>query len=468
MALTILMHMKQSGTKYPGRHLKNAIRYILKPEKNEQGLWIGGNAGSTAEEIYRNFIRTKAAFGKTHGRQGYHFVISFREQATARDAERVMAAFTKEYLGDHYDYVYAIHLDTAHTHAHVIFNSVSRTTGLKYHYKKGDWEKSIQPVTDRICQRFGFEKFTFEEKGHMHYPEWLRTQEGRRTWRSIVRADMDALADTASDLDDFMQKLIRLGYEVRKGKSKKHGAYFAIKPQEAKKAVRSYQLGKDYTILGIHKRIGGRLEHMQEKRYSSVPVPKKLRWYRQDRIQPQRPQICLPPYQFYYVRRYLKHSVLYQYQNTRNYRDTQKTGELSAACRYLIRNRITRKEQLLARETDLKREAAKLTAARRAIYRDDFYQEARTVCKRDAQLQSQIALETDEEKSETLQDALDQLYHTYPVSELRDRETRYQAQLADITARLRSIRKDSTAIAVIKNRPYVKKEEKRIRGKLQL
>ena len=79
MAITKLNYMKTSGHGSPGRHLKNAIAYILNPDKTENDTLIGGNAGSAAEEIYQTFLETKEEYGKNGGRQGYHFIISFKE-----------------------------------------------------------------------------------------------------------------------------------------------------------------------------------------------------------------------------------------------------------------------------------------------------------------------------------------------------------------------------------------------------
>ena len=80
MALTKLMHMKQSGSRKPSRHLKNGIEYIMKENKTEGGQWIGGNAGSTPKEVYQTMLDTKEEYGKKSGRQGYHFVISFKKR----------------------------------------------------------------------------------------------------------------------------------------------------------------------------------------------------------------------------------------------------------------------------------------------------------------------------------------------------------------------------------------------------
>lgn len=144
MAITKLMHMKESPDWKP-KHLWNAIRYILDPIKTDNGRLVGGNSGKKPKEVLKNFLDTKEAFRKLDGRQGYHFVISFPPGETDEEtAYEVIREFCEEYLEDNYDYVFAVHNDTAHKHGHIIFNSVSRMDGYKYHYKKGGWEKFIR------------------------------------------------------------------------------------------------------------------------------------------------------------------------------------------------------------------------------------------------------------------------------------------------------------------------------------
>lgn len=50
-------------------------------------------------------------------------------------------------MGDAYDFVCSVHQDRDHLHMHLIFNSVRRTGG-KYHYKKGEWNRIIKPLTN--------------------------------------------------------------------------------------------------------------------------------------------------------------------------------------------------------------------------------------------------------------------------------------------------------------------------------
>ena len=77
---------------------------------------------------------TKNIFHKTGKRQGYHVIISFspEEKVTAEQAMYVLEHFAKDVLGDDYEAMYAVHTDREHMHGHLIWNSVSMTTGKKY------------------------------------------------------------------------------------------------------------------------------------------------------------------------------------------------------------------------------------------------------------------------------------------------------------------------------------------------
>ena len=112
----------------PHRHLANAVKYILDEKNNEaktcDGLYVGGNAGYDSEDIIKTFLDTKELYGKLHGRQGYHFVISFEPGETdADEAYTITKEFAKKYLGENYDYVFATHTDKNHIHSHLIFNT---------------------------------------------------------------------------------------------------------------------------------------------------------------------------------------------------------------------------------------------------------------------------------------------------------------------------------------------------------
>jgi len=251
MAITKMMHLKQNS------HLYNNLVYILNPIKTDDGLLVGGNAGTEPKEIFQVMQQTKDEFGKDFGRKAYHYVISFeKHEATDQIAYQVIDEFCREYLRDDYDYVFAIHNDQDHLHGHITFNSVSRTTGRKYAYKKGDWERSIQPITDQICKKYGLKELSYDgRRKNKTYVEHLADKKGRSTWSAILRRDIDYAISKTKSWDEFITLMKQMEYGFRFGESNKHGEYMAINIPGATKSRRDYSIGAGYTISDIKERI---------------------------------------------------------------------------------------------------------------------------------------------------------------------------------------------------------------------
>jgi hypothetical protein len=270
VATTILKNLKEAKNRKPSQHLYNAINYIMNPEKTENGLWVGSNCGITTHEIYDAMMVTKNEFNKTWGRQGYHFVISFKPGETdERTCYKVGKEFCEKYLGDGYEYVYAVHNDHAHMHCHIVFNSVGRYDGSKYRYVNGDWEKYIQPVTDVITQKYGLSKLEYDkntERSGRSYAEHKALKADKFTWKSIIRLDIDMAISNSDSIEEYYAEMRRMGYHIRIGQSEKHGEYAAyshpamkeVRGRTSKAARRDYILGDNYTVTGIKKRIAGK------------------------------------------------------------------------------------------------------------------------------------------------------------------------------------------------------------------
>ena len=121
LAITKMRHIKGSGG---SNGLKRSIAYIMNPDKTEEGILVGGNAGTSPDEVFTVMMETKQEWEKTGGRQGYHFVISWKPgEVTKEQAYRIIGEFCERYLGDAYDYVYSVHTDQVHLHGHIVFAS---------------------------------------------------------------------------------------------------------------------------------------------------------------------------------------------------------------------------------------------------------------------------------------------------------------------------------------------------------
>ena len=144
--------------------MKQEIKLFSKPEELIQ--WIQErelpfDISMEDSEMLLGYLEgqmkeTKRLFGKIDKRQGYHLILSFKEDEVAPDtAMEITQKFVQEYLGKEYESVYAVHDNTEHVHSHIIFNSVSFVSGKKYRYEKGDWARDIQPITNRLCEEYG-------------------------------------------------------------------------------------------------------------------------------------------------------------------------------------------------------------------------------------------------------------------------------------------------------------------------
>lgn len=400
MAVTKLMHMNQGG-KNGHAHLKNALEYILKPEKTKDGLLAGGNCGTLPLDVLVAFLETKQAFGKMDGRQGYHFVISFaRGETDEQTAYQVVKEFCEEYLGDDYEYVFAIHDDKKHMHGHVIFNSVSRTDGYKYHYKKGDWEKCIQPVTDRVCQRHGLNPLTYkEERIGESYAAWKSAM----TNRDIAKADIDFAIERASDMDSFFVELKKLGYEItRHGSTREDGreakGYFSMKlpvdrREDAKgkgtRAVRNTRLGEDYSMEAIRERI-----ESKAYRRSYEAAMEKMQGIAGEYLKPLASFQSKSQARLFAAASYYSLPNPYAVPAWRVRKDMKRVDVLAAQCRYLKQNGITSMEKLEERKSFLEKQVRYLCGERKTLYRIEAFKDKdgkiKEKCRRLEFLQSQM------------------------------------------------------------------------------
>ena len=106
----------------------------MNPEKTQGGRLVGA-INCQADMAFEQMMDTKKQFGKIDKRQGYHIILSFKEDEVEPDrAFEITQKFVAEYLGDAYEAVFVVHDNTDHVHSHIVFNSVSFVDGKKYRY----------------------------------------------------------------------------------------------------------------------------------------------------------------------------------------------------------------------------------------------------------------------------------------------------------------------------------------------
>lgn len=253
MAISKILYIKDCGSSHNGKHLRQALDYIMVKEKTGNGRYVGG-LNCQPEYAYEQMKKTKGIFGKVEGRQGYHLIISFEEgEVDAPTAFEIIGRFANEYLANGYEAVYTVHDNTDHIHGHILYNSVNFITGMKYRYEKGDWARDIQPITNRLCQEYGLSTIEISEdreKPDHKFKEWNDYRDGSYAWSKMIRRDLDACILQAQSFDNFMELLSEKGYEIKQG-----GKYLAVKPMGMTRFKRCKILGEEYTEDRIKERI---------------------------------------------------------------------------------------------------------------------------------------------------------------------------------------------------------------------
>ena len=357
MAISKILNMKDCGGHFHGKHLKRSLDYVMNPEKTQDGRLVGA-INCQVDSAFEQMKATKRKFGKVDKRQGYHIILSFKEDEVNPDtAFEITRRFVEEYLGKSYEAVYVVHDNTAHVHSHIVFNSVSFVDGKKYRYEKGDWAKYIQPITNKLCQEYGLSIIDVDdgskEKEHESYKDWSEYREGSFVWADMIKRDLDSCILQAGNYEQFLELLSDKGYEVKQGK------YLAVKPQGMTRFRRCKTLGDMYSDEAIRERIEKEdisFYREQQKEVQPVLCKCKVRRYRRAKMSGLQKRYYAKLYRIGKLKK-KPYSQVWKYKD-----DIRKMHKLQEQYLFLVRHKIESAEELVSvldNLTDKKKEASK-------------------------------------------------------------------------------------------------------------
>ena len=357
MAISKILNMKDCGGHFHGKHLKRSLDYVMNPEKTQDGRLVGA-INCQVDSAFEQMKATKRMFGKVDKRQGYHIILSFKEDEVNPDtAFEITRRFVEEYLGKSYEAVYVVHDNTAHVHSHIVFNSVSFVDGKKYRYEKGDWAKYIQPITNKLCQEYGLSIIDVDdgskEKEHESYKDWSEYREGSFVWADMINRDLDSCILQAGNYEQFLELLSDKGYEVKQGK------YLAVKPQGMTRFRRCKTLGDMYSDEAIRERIEKEdisFYREQQKEVQPVLCKCKVRRYRRAKMSGLQKRYYAKLYRIGKLKK-KPYSQVWKYRD-----DIRKMHKLQEQYLFLVRHKIESAEELVSvldNLTDKKKEASK-------------------------------------------------------------------------------------------------------------
>lgn len=332
--------------------LEDVIAYTERETATNQRQLVYG-VNCSPERAREDMMAVKRQYDKLGGTIAYHGYQSFKEgEVTPGTAHEIGKKLAEEVWGDRYQVLVCTHLDkSSHIHNHFVINTVSFVDGIKFHRTKEDYQR-MRDASERLCREYGLSVINHPEHNGRNYGQWLAEKNGKPTYASTIRKDIDRAIRQSLTEREFYDRLEDMGYELKfYAKSGKTLQRPSLRPKGSRKFFRFDNLGENYSVDEIGNRI---LENIRRE----VPFPEeemeKVRRYRRDH----------PPFTkatglaaLYYHYCYELHIIVLYPASVQRVslfmrEDIRKLDKLDAQTRFLGENHISTYEDLtMYRET---------------------------------------------------------------------------------------------------------------------
>ena len=243
MAATRLIAMHQNKGRSLQKCLKDRTDYAQNPEKTEGGELVSSYQ-CDPQFVEEQFAASKREYLQITGRRyvgdiiAYQIRQSFKPgEITPEEANKIGYETAMRWTKGEHAFIVATHVDKAHIHNHIIYNSTALSCDRKF---RNFWFSGValQKVSDLVCLENGFSVIEPVKPGERvkrtEYPE-------RRSFREEIRDAIDScLEQKPKDMDELLRLLLEMGYESKRGK------YVSVKGKGQKKFLRFRSLGAGY------------------------------------------------------------------------------------------------------------------------------------------------------------------------------------------------------------------------------
>ena len=356
-----VLNEKKASRSQNADSLQQAVDYALNKEKIEQDLFCS-SIGCTLETAFADMCRVKQMWHKEGGVQGFHLVQSFAAgEGSPELVHQIGMELAEQLLGGRFQAVVATHLNTGHLHNHIVWNSVSMADGKKYRSNARTYVTQVRRISDELCRKHHLSVIDTEksEKAARPYAQWLAERDGRPTWKTAIRQDVDAAVLVSFTWNQFVREMEQKGYALRP-----QGKYFTLKPPGRERPVRFMTLGESCTPEAIRRRI------LEPKPF--LPAGKNIR--RGKLRKGKRPLRRLTGLRALYFSYLYKMGALPKKPARSGFavrEDIRRLDKRIEQMKFLSEHRIDSREQLAALEKETEIEISELLRKRRMLYREN-------------------------------------------------------------------------------------------------
>lgn len=250
--------------------LNLAISYIVNEEKTDEQILVSTHK-CHQETAHTQFLRTRNDSGTNGTVLARHLIQSFLPgEASPEMAHQIGLELCKKILKDEYEFILSTHIDKGHIHNHIIFNNVNMVTGKCYQSNKKSYHQ-IRYQSDKLCKDNNLsviDEFyeSYKRKYKTNGKSWYENEQFKKgtSWKRRLQFDIDRLIKQSKDWEEFLKKIVELGYEI------KHGKHIAFKPKDKQRFTRAKTIGEDYTEKRLKERI------TENQSIKASPVKKRI------------------------------------------------------------------------------------------------------------------------------------------------------------------------------------------------
>lgn len=201
------------------QYVSDTISYVLSPE-NKHGDEKCFKAtclnceNDGAESLAKQFYVTRAAFNKDDKILSHHYVQSFspNENVTPELAHQIAVELMKK-VAPNFQVIISTHVDKDHIHNHIVINSVSMKTGMKW---KANWRTrmDMRKESDKLCKQYGLS--TIDKKSGLRGIDQAtqKLAEKGQSWKVDLCNALDEATQMCITKKDFIDYMKIKGFEI--------------------------------------------------------------------------------------------------------------------------------------------------------------------------------------------------------------------------------------------------------------
>ena len=259
MAISNIFARKTMRNRTRRQSMADRHDYDQKAEKTQDGELVSSFMCSP-ETAAEEFEISKQLYHQITGRSQspdhdvimYRVIQSFKPgEVSPEEANRIGYELAMKFTGGQHQFVVSTHVDKAHIHTHIEFNSTNLNCDGKFRDVKRSALRVLRKLNDELCRAHGLSVIENPKPSAKKQKEIAAAKYGT-SHKEQLRQTIDRVLSDCQGYDDFLAKMRAEGYEIKEGK------LLSFRAPGWDRFTRSNKLGTDYSREALRERSSNR------------------------------------------------------------------------------------------------------------------------------------------------------------------------------------------------------------------